>query len=290
MNDTTPPLLTEEPPKPLSTVADLPKTWQPFAERVKAQEAEERKPKSLLSTITTRKRRRPFFGVICGPPGVGKTTFASKAPNPIFIQTERGTDQLTVARFPLVKTLNDYKAQIQALVNEPHDFETIVLDSLDGLEIAIWKDVCDKGKVLSMEDFGYGRGFTKARECWVQIMERLSSMSERWNVILIAHAQIKTITDPALSVPFDQWRMRLHEKSADVVKQSVDSLLFANISQVINKENPKARKGRAIVGEERELWTSPVSGIECKNRFGLLNPMPFEWDDLQESIDKFHDA
>ena len=31
MNDTTKTLLTEEPPKPLSTVADLPKTWQPFA-------------------------------------------------------------------------------------------------------------------------------------------------------------------------------------------------------------------------------------------------------------------
>ncbi len=38
--------------------------------------------------------------VVYGPEGIGKTTFASKFPNPLFIGTEGSTKQLDVARMP----------------------------------------------------------------------------------------------------------------------------------------------------------------------------------------------
>ena len=37
--------------------------------------------------------------VIYGPEGIGKSTFASQFPNPLFIDTENGTKELDVARF-----------------------------------------------------------------------------------------------------------------------------------------------------------------------------------------------
>lgn len=271
------------PPPEKETLAQAePET--PFDDAVK----ESPKTKGILSQVTTKRKRRPLFFILMGPPGVGKTTFASQAPNPIFIQTERGTDQLNVARLPLVETLSDYKVQIQALVNEPHDYKTIVIDSLDGLESVIWAEVCQINSWKSIEDPGWGKGFTHAREVWAKIIKRLMSLSEKHNIVMIAHAMVKTINDPALSTPFDQWMMRIHEKSAILLKQQVDLMLFANLARTIDKPNPQAKKGRAIVSDDRELWTSPTAGIEAKNRFNLPNPMIFSWAALREEINKFY--
>ena len=263
----------------------------PFTERV-AQETDSKKAKpGLLASITSRKRRRPVFGVLYGPPGIGKSTWAASANKPVFVQCERGLDQITVPRFPQPRSLNDYKLQIQALVNEPHDFETIVIDTLDGLELLIWEEVCRLGKCDSIEAYGGGwaKGYVKAREIWTKIMERLSDMSERYNILLIAHAHVKSFTDPTLSAPYDQWKIRLNEKSAEILFQMVDLVLFANVAKTLDKENARSRKGRALISEDRELWTQPSTGVEAKNRFNLPNPMPFEWAALQKAVNDYYD-
>jgi hypothetical protein len=272
-----------EPPPP--TV--LPPPTNPFAERAAAEAKQPKKP-SLLSQITSRKRRRPIFGLLYGPAGVGKSTFGSTLPRPIFINCERGLDQITCDRFPAPKTLADYKRQILAIAEESHDYESVVIDTADGLDLLIQAEICRAGKVNSIEDFGYGRGWTLAREIWVKILDRLTEMSERWNVLLIAHAAVKTITDPQLGAPYDQWQLRLQDKSADIIKQSVDLLLFAQLARTIDKETPKARKGRAITSEDREMWTSPITGVVAKNRFNLPNPMAFEWEALEKAITDFY--
>jgi hypothetical protein len=245
---------------------------------------------SLLTKITVNKRRRPIYAVLYGPAGIGKSTFGASSEKPIFIQAERGLDQLTVPRFPLIHSLDDYKRQILTLVNESHDYETIVIDTIDGLDLLVQQAVCDEGKCASIEAYGggYGKGFTRMREYWQKILDRLTDMSERWNVLLLSHAQIKTITDPSVGTPFDQWKLRMGDKSQDLVKQSVDMILFANLSKTIDKENPRAKKGRALVSGDREMWTSPATGVEAKNRFKLPSPMPFEWAALKTAVDKFY--
>ena len=290
MNDTTPPLLTEEQPKPLSTVADLPKTWQPFAERVKAQEEAKPKRPSLLSTITTNKRFRPVFFCLYGPPGVGKSTFGSEMPDPVFIQTERGLDQITVPKFPVPKTFFEFFQQLNALDKEEHDYKSIVIDTADALELLIWQRVCDEGKCKSMEEFagGFGKGYVRARELWTGVLKQLTEMSERFNIALIAHSHIRTVPDPSLGTPYDAYEIKVHQKSAEIVKQMVDMLLFAQIETIIVKDSPKAKKGRGIVNEDRIMRTAPGTGFEAKNRYQLENPMEFSWAALMDGINKFH--
>jgi hypothetical protein len=165
-----------------------------------------------------------------------------------------------------------------------------VIDTIDGLDLLVQAEVCDEGKCESIEAYGggYGKGWNRAREIWVKILDRLTDMSERWNILLISHAQIKTITDPAIGTPFDQWKMRVADKSQDVIKQSIDLLLFVNLIRTVSKDSPRARKGRAIVSEDREMWTSPSTGIEAKNRFSLPQTMPFSWQALETAIEEFH--
>ena len=262
----------------------------PFEERVRAEAARPKK-QSLLLNVTTRKRRRPAFGVIYGQSGIGKSTFATGAPDPIFIPTERGLDQITVAKLPTPKDFAELYAQVDALDKEEHSYRSIVLDTLDATELLIWARVCQEAKVKSIEDYGggYGKGYVRARELWTGLLQKLSEMSERFNVILLAHAHIKTVNDPSLSTGFDLWRIRLHDKSAEIIRQMVDMILFANLETAIQKDSPKARKGRGVVSGDRQLWTSPATGFEAKNRFNLPSPMPFEWTALEEAIQKFYD-
>jgi hypothetical protein len=280
MNDANHTLIAEEPPA---------KPANPFAERAAQEEAKPKKA-SLLSTITVNKRFRPVFFCLYGPPGVGKSTFASEMQNPIFIQPERGLDQITVPKFPVPKTFVEFFGQLNALDKEEHGYQTIVIDTADALEVLIWQRVCDEGKCKSIEEFGggYGKGYTRAREIWTGVLKQLTEMSERFNVVLLAHSHIRSINDPALGTPYDTHEIKVHAKSAEIIKQMVDMLLFVQIETTIAKDSPKAKKGRGIVSEDRIMRTAPGTGYEAKNRYQLDNPMEFSWEALQAGINKFY--
>jgi|SRR5437868_704797 len=265
----------------------------PFSERLAAQEeVKPKKPASVLSQITTRKRRRPVFGVVYGPPGIGKSTFGAGAPNPVFLQVERGLDQITVPKLPIPKDFSQLYAQIDALEREEHDYRTIVLDTLDATEVLIWQRVCAEGKVKSIEDFGggYGKGYVRAREIWTGLLAKLSEMSERFNVLLLAHSHLKTVNDPMLSAAYDLHKIKIHDKSAEIIRQMVDLICFANLDVSVDKETNKARKGRGIFSGDRLLWTGPISGVEAKNRYDMESPIEFSWEALQAGVDKFYDS
>ena len=261
----------------------------PFAERAQAEAAKPKKA-SILDQVTVRKRRRPIFGVLYGQPGIGKSTFGASLPKPIIIPTER-LDQINVSKLPVPRDFKQLYDQIDALDKEQHDYESIVLDTLDAAELLIWQRVCSEGKCKSIEEFGggYGKGYVRARELWTGLLSKLSDMSERFNVLLTAHAHVKSFSDPSLSVPFDIWKMRIHDKSADVIRQMVDLILFVNLETIIQKESQKSRKGKGIVSGDRVLWTRPATGFEAKNRYDLESPLEFSWEALSEGVNKFYD-
>ena len=72
--------------------------------------------------------------VIYGTEGVGKTTFASKAPGAVFIDTEGSTTHMDVARFSSPADLNDVIADIKYAEAHPDEVGTLVIDTVDSLE------------------------------------------------------------------------------------------------------------------------------------------------------------
>jgi len=261
----------------------------PFAERA-AQEAAKPRKASALSLITRQRKRRPFFGVLYGPPGVGKSTFASEAPNPIFIPCERGLDQITVAKFPTPQTLAEFGSYLKAIDEEPNDFQSMVIDTGDALELLIFDAVCKEGKVDSIEEYGGGwqKGYARARDYWARLLSRLTRMSESRTVLLIAHSHLRTVTDPMLAASYDVFEMKIQQKSVELIRQSVDLILFARMATTVAKDAPKAKKGRGLISGDREMYTQPTTGLESKNRFNLESPMEFSWDALQAGVDKFY--
>jgi hypothetical protein len=243
---------------------------------------------SILSTISRGKRPRHIFALIYGVDGVGKSVWASRAPRPIFIGAEKGTGQLDVARFPQTESISELLAQIRALQTEKHDFDSVVLDSLDWVEPLIWKAVCDEGKVETIEQYagGYGKGYVRALDLWRTLLRELSVLNEKMHVLLIGHAQIKSFQDPELPTAYDRYQLKINDKAAALVREAADAVLFARFETELVKVNGAKPKAR---GEgNRIMYTESRPGWDAKNRFNLPFCMPLDWKTFGDSIRGFY--
>ena len=97
---------------------------------------------SLIGSITKGREQQPPRIMVYGAEGVGKSTFASLAPNPVFVQTEDGLSEIDTSKFPLARTFDDVVMQLQAVRDEQHEYGTLVIDSVDWLERLVWDRVC----------------------------------------------------------------------------------------------------------------------------------------------------
>ena len=72
--------------------------------------------------------------VIYGPEGIGKSTMASKFPNPLFCDVEGGTKRLDVRRFDRPTTLEMVIRQIEYVKQNPTLCKTFVIEEYRVLE------------------------------------------------------------------------------------------------------------------------------------------------------------
>lgn len=249
---------------------------------------------SLLNTIHRGKASKPPRIMVYGGEGVGKSTFAASLPTPIFIDTEGGLSNIDTASFPLAKSLDDVRNELDALLAEQHEFETVVIDSLDWLERLIWDDVCKRFGVSNIEkaDGGYGKGYSHALNGWRDVLGRLGRLRDERGmaVCLLAHGKVEKVEDPVLGT-YDRWSPRLHKLANAVVCEWVDAILYAFRKALVTKDRDGNTTGITAVGAgggERRLRV--VGGPACvaKTRFSVvddngspLDDIPLKWDSLK---------
>ena len=106
-------------------------------------------------------QNKPLKIVVYGPEGIGKTTFASRFPDPLFIDTEGSTARMDVARTETPSSLAMLTAQLTEIRDTPPaGFKTLVLDTIDWAERLCIRAVCEKAGKSGIEDFGYGKGYS----------------------------------------------------------------------------------------------------------------------------------
>ena len=72
--------------------------------------------------------------VIYGPEGIGKSTFASQFPDPVFIDTEGSTNSMDVARLPKASSWQMILQQVDYVRTHPEVCKTLVIDTIDWAE------------------------------------------------------------------------------------------------------------------------------------------------------------
>jgi hypothetical protein len=238
-----------------------------------------------LGAVKTGRLDVPIKVLLYGVEGIGKSTFGALAPNPIFLCAESGTAQLDVARFPEARSWVDVLDAVATLTNEAHNYETLVIDTVDWAEPLCWEHVCDGAKVKSIEDLGYGKGYVKALDEWrllLRSLERLMS-AKRTNVVLLAHSQIKTFKNPE-GEDYDRYSLRMHDKAGGLIKDWCDDVLFANHATfALGKKDGKDTR-KAVSDGARVVHTGRMAAWDAKNRNGLPEQMPLSWDEYFAAV------
>lgn len=220
------------------------------------------------------KQSTPVKAVVYGPEGIGKSTFASQWPAPLFLDLEGGTARLDVARV-VCPTAAAVDQAVTEMTTNPQGFRTLVIDTADWLEKALIERVCQAANQTSIEGFGYGKGYTHLAEAWKRFLDSLNAMQAKngMHVLLLAHAAMRKQELPDEAGAFDRWELKLLKQSPALVKEWADLVLFANYKTLVVEVDGK-KKGQ---GGKRVMYSSHHACWDAKNRFGLPDEMPFEF-------------
>ncbi len=242
-----------------------------------------------LSQIKKTRRDVPPRIVLHGPRKMGKTTFGSCAPSPIFIQTEDGQDHVDADAFPLCKTWEDALSAVGSLYGEKHDFKTAVLDTADWLEKLLFRHVAVEHKVKSIEDIGYGKGYVFAAEHFSGFLEGLNALRlERgMAIIVLCHSEIKRFDDP-LANSYDRYQMKLHKQTGKLLEEWSDVIGFAQLQSFTRTETKndfkKTERTIASTGGRRVMHLAPSPAFDAGNRYGLPEEIDLSWSAFADAM------
>ena len=238
-----------------------------------------------LASIIKGVQPEPFRLLIHGIEGIGKSTFAAQAPDPIFIQTEDGLTRIDVPKFPLAESFDAVTGHLNALLNEKHDYQTVVIDSIDWLEKLAVQKVLEKHKdKTTLAEFDYGKGYALLIPLFETIIDLLNRLRRlrKMNVVFIAHTKTEKVEDPSGS-SYDQYAPRLDKRINGMVREWSDLIAFATVEIFRTTKDEGFKRERVVAsavkdstGSDRILILESSPSIVAKSRYALPAKMPLD--------------
>jgi len=176
-----------------------------------------------------------------------------------------------------VENLND-------LLNEKHDYKTVVIDSIDWLEKLAVQKVCSDIKKSTLAELDFGKGYALLIPQFESVIHLLNQLRKvrKMNVILIAHTKLEKIADPS-GASYDQYAPRLDKRVNGIVKEWVDIIAFATHTVAKTEQDEGFKKTRTTVkvvkdkdGNDRILFLESNPAIVAKSRYTLPAKMPLD--------------
>lgn len=138
--------------------------------------------------------------LIYGQPGVGKTTLALSAPDPLLIDTDGGVSRVNPGHRCDTVQVADYQDVLDVLNEDLSIYKTIIIDTggklLDFMASWIIKNNGKLGKgngSLTLQGFGERKGEFR------QFCRRIRALGK--HIIFVAHRETKTVDDTLRYVP-----------------------------------------------------------------------------------------
>ena len=223
--------------------------------------------------------------VLYGVEGIGKSTFASQFPNPVFIDTEGSTSNMNVQR---LDNPNSWQMLLDEVnyVKQSRICSTLIIDSADWAERICKEHLAVLGKWTDSNN-DYGAKYVALEKEFGLLINKLSDLVELGiNVVLTAHAKLKKKEEPDQMGAFDRYQLKMEDKTGAIVKEWADMVLFANYEMtVLTDEKTKSKKA---TGGHRVMYATHYPGWDAKNRHGLPDKLPFEFGTIAHIFNETH--
>lgn len=251
---------------------------------------------SFLSSIRSSKRRRGRKTVLCGTGGVGKTTAASKWPNPVLLATEDGASDLEIPAFFGGRPAKDYQELMGPIMELGNDqaeptFDTIIIDSADWAELIFQKQVASTANVDSVAEIDFGKGHNQADHLFDSMLRSLDHLREAkgMHVVLTCHAGAFKFEDPS-GASFDVIGPKLHtnkkgEGAGSILFEWADEFFFIRqpIHRIEHKEGFGNKRVVPVADGEPLIFTKPEPALRAKCRMPNV-PATFTRDEITNYI------
>lgn len=222
----------------------------------------------------------PQILTICGDAGTGKSSLGATFPKPIFMRAEDGVARIPAEfrppALPVIKTEDDCWDQLKALLNDKHDYKTLVIDSVSALDRVFVSAILERdGKARSLNQAlgGYGAGFNALATMHQRVRKAAEYLRTRrgMNVVFLAHAEVDRVSPPDMD-DYSRYSLRLtHTKSLPPYVDDVDMVGFLRQRSVIKGDDGDRK--RVISMDDRELVCHLTAANVSKNAYGITEPI-----------------
>lgn len=214
---------------------------------------------------------------IYGEPGVGKSTFAAKAPKPFFITTDGNYEYLESfcgakpEDHVQIGSWKEFKNVIDTY--DFSEYETIVVDLVEDTYLWAANEFCKENKISHLSDFGYGKGYEILGQDYFITYNKLIAMP--YNIILIFHGVSEVLKDRR-GVEYTKY------KPSNVIREKIVKQIEGRMRFFLRAyaETAESNTGRLKVA--RFLSLSPDGSTEYGVARGLSEDCPpnveLDWD------------
>lgn len=133
--------------------------------------------------------------VLYGEPGVGKSTFASKAPNPLFLCSDGNFEWLDLPdkNHIQLSSYSEFVKVVNALVKgEYSEFESVVVDLTENFYSWSEKEFTVKNKLEHISEYkSMGAGYALVRDDFFVTISKLISIDK--NIIFLSHESVTIV-------------------------------------------------------------------------------------------------
>ena len=250
---------------------------------------------SILEEAATQSTTNGLILTICGDAGSGKTSLASTFPDPFIIRTSgeavpRDIENAPAGLAPVGGKKKEGSAlwdedelfgQLKALLQDDHQYKTLIIDSVTGLEALFVANIIDAQPTKQKSMNAAGSGFGSAWDTVVGKHGRIRKAAELLRdrrgmiVIFIAHVEVDRV-DPPDGEAYSKYNLQLHRKTAPVYINNSDVVGF------IKQERFVMDDGKAKTSDERVMVVDMSPANVSKNRLGIKGNIT-----LQKGVNPF---